>query len=236
MSKQPEIMEEKDVSRRTIAVDGPAAAGKSTVARRLAERLGYRYWDTGAMYRALTLKALRTGVALDDAAALEELAHSTVLTVGTDHGISLDGEDVTSAIRTREVDRAVSRVAGIPAVRRHLVGIQRALAAGGGVVMEGRDVGTVVLPGARPKFFLTASPRERAERRQRELEERGARVCLSELQRDMDRRDRFDQERPVDPLVAAGDAIIVDTSGKSVEQVVDELLDLCGARDREGDG
>jgi cytidylate kinase len=220
-------MVEKDVPRRTIAVDGPAAAGKSTVARRLAERLGYRYWDTGAMYRALTLKALRTGVALDDAGALGDLARGTILSVGTDHRISLDGEDVTCAIRTREVDLAVSRVAGVPEVRRHLVAIQRELAAGGGVVMEGRDVGTVVLPAAQPKFFLTASPRERARRRQRELEERGSRVCLSELERDMNYRDRFDQERAVDPLVPAADAIIVDTSGKSVDQVVDELLDRC---------
>ena len=236
MSKQYQTMEEKDVPRRTIAVDGPAAAGKSTVARRLAERLGYRYWDTGAMYRVLALKALRTGVALDDAAALENLAHGTILSLGSDHRISLDGEDVTSAIRTREVDRAVSRVAGIPEVRRHLVAMQRALAAGGGVAMEGRDVGTVVLPGASPKFFLTASPRERAERRKREFEQRGSRVCLTELERDIAYRDRLDQERAVDPLVAAADAIIVDTSGKSVEQVVDELLDLCGAPVREGDG
>ena len=228
-------MKEIDAPRRTIAVDGPAAAGKSTVARRLAERLDYRYWDTGAMYRALTLKALRTGVSLDDAAALEDLARRTILTMGTDHRISLDGEDVTCAIRTREVDQAVSRVARLPQVRRHLVAIQRALAAGGGVVMEGRDVGTVVLPRADHKFFLTASPRERAQRRQRELEQRGFPIALSELQGDMACRDRLDQERAVDPLVPAADAIIVDTSGKSVEQVVDELLDLCGLKVGRGD-
>jgi len=205
------------------------------VARRLAARLGYRYCDTGAMYRALTLKALRTGISPDDAAALGELARETTLTVEGEHGISLDGEDVSCAIRTREVDRAVSQVASVPEVRRYLVALQRALAAGGGVVMEGRDVGTVVLPRADHKFFLTASPRERAERRQRELEERGCRVSLTELEGDMACRDRFDRQRAVDPLAPATDAIVVDTSGKSVDRVVKELLDLCGLPAREGD-
>lgn len=216
----------------SIAVDGPAAAGKSTVARLLAERLGYRYVDTGAMYRALTLKALECGVAPDDSPALEALARSTVIAVEAGLRTVMDGRDVSEAIRSPEVSRAVSLVAMAPGVRRRMVEAQRSLAAGGGVVMEGRDIGTVVLPLADRKFFLTASSRERAARRHRELQDRGYRVDLAALEAEMALRDRLDSEREADPLTPAGDAVQVDTTGKGIEQVVGELLDLC----RPGDG
>lgn len=217
-----------------ITVDGPAAAGKSTVARLLAERLGYRYADTGAMYRALTLKALERGVDPGDPAALEDLAHATEITVEAGVGTVLDGRVVTRAIRSPAVSRAVSFVAMVPGVRRWMVRAQRALAAGGGVVMEGRDIGTAVLPGAHHKFFLTASLAERAGRRHRELQAGGYRVELAELEAEMALRDRLDSERAVDPLAPAPDAVVVDTTGKTIGQVVEELLQYCQADGGEG--
>lgn len=210
-----------------ITVDGPAAAGKSTVARRLAERLGYRYADTGAMYRALTLKALEQGVDPADPGAVEDLARMTEITADASGETVLDGRVVTRAIRSPEVSRAVSFVAMAPGVRRWMVRAQRTLAAGGGVVMEGRDIGTAVLPDAHHKFFLTAALAERADRRHRELRAGGYAVELADLEAEMALRDRLDSQRAFDPLTVAPDAIVVDTTGKTVEQVVEELLTHC---------
>jgi cytidylate kinase len=198
------------VSRPLIAIDGPAGSGKSTVAGALAARLGLERLDTGAMYRAVTLRALREGVALDDADALGAVARSMSLTVGTQ--VLLDGEDVTAAIRSGEVDAAVSAVAAQPQVRSELVRRQREWwARHGGGVVEGRDIGSVVFPDADLKIFLTADPSERARRR----EVHGAVLA---------RRDDLDSSRELSPLLVPEGAIVVDSTGMTIEQVVDEVL------------
>jgi cytidylate kinase len=211
-------------SRPNVAIDGPAGAGKSTVAKRVARELGFLYIDTGAMYRALTLKALRHGADLDDREALERLA--AVTSVDLAHGadgvltVLLDGEDVTEEIRNPAVSRCVSLVARVPAVRKRLVELQRAMAMEGGVVMEGRDVGTVVLPDASVKVFLTASAGERARRRKEELTAKGYMVEQRQIEEEILERDRLDTSREINPLVPAPDADIIDCSSLTVEQVV----------------
>lgn len=217
-----------------IAMDGPGGAGKSTVARMVAERCGFQYIDTGAMYRAVALKVLRAGPDLGMARAGEiardcDIAFRRV--EGRQH-VWLDGEDVTAALRRPEVERLVPRVAALPEVRDALVAAQRRLGANGGVVMDGRDVGTCVFPDAEFKFFVTASASERAARRYRELRQRGAPVTRQEVERELAERDRLDRERPVAPLVRAPDAIVVDTTGLSVDDVVAQVLSIvagCGA-------
>ncbi|HOV78640.1 MAG TPA: (d)CMP kinase [Bacillota bacterium] len=207
-----------------IAIDGPAGAGKSTVARLLAKELGFLYIDTGAMYRAVTLKALREGVDLTDGDRLAGLAGMTSIDFQPlpdgSLRIFLDGEDVTEEIRTPDVTRNVSLVARIPGVRKHLVELQRKMASGGGVVMEGRDIGTVVLPDARVKIFLTASVQERARRRALELAARGEAVDQHRMEEEISKRDLVDVSRETDPLVPAGDADIIDCSFLPAEQVV----------------
>jgi cytidylate kinase len=205
--------------RAVVTIDGPAGAGKSTVARGLAARLGWRFLDTGAMYRAVAWGALRRGVDLADAAALAGLADaSRVELIGSE--VRLDGEDVTAAIRTPEVARASSRVASVGAVRERLVGWQRAFAESGPTVSEGRDQGTVVFPDAGCKVFLTASPEARAVRRHAELVARGEAVELAQVLRDQGERDERDSRRAVGPLRPAADALIVDTTGMAVEEVI----------------
>lgn len=211
-----------------IAIDGPAGSGKSTVARMLARRLGLLHIDTGAMYRALTLKALRRGTDLQDEKALEDLARETriKLVPGSDGTVRvfLDGEDVTDAIRSPEVSRGVSLVARVPGVREIMVRQQREMAAqGGSVVMEGRDVGTVILPDAHLKVFLTASPEARAKRRQQDLLSQGYRVDLEQLVREIAERDRLDSSRAVAPLVPAHDAWIIDSSELTANEVVEMI-------------
>lgn len=206
-----------------IAIDGPVGSGKSTVARRLATRLGYRYVDTGATYRALAWKALALGVDLRNGAALADLAASIQLRMETGGGevaILLNGEDVTRAIRSPEIDEASSLVAVWPEVRARLVATQRALAGGGGAVVEGRDIGTVVFPDADVKFYLEADLTERAARRHREQVARGAAETLAAVRRDLERRDRRDAGRAASPLRPAADALMIDSSGRSVEEVV----------------
>ena len=216
---------------RTIAIDGPAGAGKSTIGALVAERLGYLFLDTGAMYRAVALAAARKSIDPDDAARLGELAAKVRVMIGPPtkqdgraYNVLLDGGDVTWDIRSADIDRIVSQVARIPAVRDAMVAQQRALAGQGRVVMVGRDIGTVVLPDADRKIFLTASAGERARRREEELATRGERRPRQELLHEILRRDQLDTERAVSPLKAAEDATVVQTDGLSVREALDKVL------------
>ena len=214
----------------TIAIDGPAGAGKSTIARRIAEKLGYLYIDTGAMYRAVALWALRRGVALSDMHRLEQLANEAAIEFAPDDGkVLLNGEDVSDFIRTPEVGDAASEVSRIPAVRRALIAKQREIGERSSVVMEGRDIGSVVFPDATVKIFLDAQPEVRAERRAAESD------LPSELVAEKIReRDRRDQTRAHSPLMQAPDAVYVDTTGMSIQDVEAALLKI--VRDRTSNG
>jgi cytidylate kinase len=203
-----------------VTIDGPAGAGKSSAARALAQRLGFEFLDTGAMYRAVALAALRAGLDLDDQEGLGRLVGSLTLDMPPGR-VVLNGEDVTAAIRTPQVTAATSPVADSKVVRQHLVGLQRAIARGRDMVCEGRDQGTVVFPDAGRKFFLKADPLERARRRQREMEARGEAVDLAALLRAQEERDRRDAGRDLAPMVPAADAIILDSTHLSLVQVVD---------------
>ena len=197
-------------------------SGKSTLARRVAELMGYVYIDTGAMYRSIALKALRRGVSLEAADPLTALAGDTRIDLRARDGgqqVFLDGEDVTSAIRTPEVAQAASKVAVIPGVRRVLVAEQRRAGGQGGVVMEGRDIGSVVFPDAELKIFLTASPEIRAERRWREHQQKGDAIDLARTLEEIRERDRRDREREDSPLVRAKDAVVVDSTAMEPEEV-----------------
>lgn len=211
-----------------IAIDGPAGAGKSTVAKAIAKQLGLFYVDTGAMYRAIAYKALRLNIPLDQEQTVVAMARETEIQL--DHSearkVYCDGEDVTEAIRNPEISRSVSVVAAYPKVRERLVELQRCEAERGGVVMDGRDIGTYVLPQANLKIFLTASLDERAKRRWLELERSGKKLAIEEVEIDMEKRDRLDVEREVSPLVPASDAIILDTTGLTVEDIVGRILAL----------
>lgn len=213
-----------------IAIDGPAGAGKSTVARMVAQKLGLLYIDTGAMYRAITLKALREGIQPENTEALTELAGRTRLELipGIKQQVLMDGEDVTEQVRYPEVCLNVSKVAQVPGVRKILVEQQRRIAAENGVVMDGRDIGTVVLPRAKYKFFLTASPEERARRRASELSAKGYTIDIEKLTREIQERDFIDSNRAVAPLVPAADAIFIDSSSIGIEKVVYMMIDLVG--------
>ena len=205
-----------------ITIDGPAGAGKSTVARALARRLGFRFLDTGAMYRAVALAGKRRGLDWDVPEDLADLARKVDLQVMGEK-IFLDGEDVTEAVRTSEVTAVTRYAADNPAVRAHLVRLQRALAGNDNVVTEGRDQGTVAFPDAECKIFLTASAEERARRRLRDLKSQGEPVTLAQVLAAQERRDREDASRAVGPLTPARDAIDVPTDGLTVDQVVDKL-------------
>jgi cytidylate kinase len=205
-----------------ITIDGPAGAGKSTVARALARRLGFEYLDTGAMFRAVTLAGLRVGINFDDSDSVAALLAELRLEMPPGK-VVLSGADVTDSIRTPEVSAAASRVATNPMVRAHLAGLQRHLAAGRNMVCEGRDQGTVVFPDAACKFFLVADPAERARRRQRELAARGEAVTWEEVLRAQESRDQRDAARAVAPMVPAADAIRVDTTHLTLDEVVARL-------------
>ena len=214
-----------------IAIDGPAASGKSTTARLVAERLGFLHVDTGGMYRAMTLKVLRAGIDPADTQAVGILAGGTSIEIDTRDGrqaILLDGTDVSDAIRTPEVTRAVSQVSAVRPVRELMVREQRRLAAGGGVVLEGRDIGSVVLPGADVKIFLVADALERARRRRRELLASGVDIPEAELEAEIRERDRKDSSRELSPLRKADGAVEVDTSALTVEEQVDRILAVVG--------
>jgi len=211
-----------------VAIDGPAGAGKSTVARRVAELLGYIYIDTGAMYRAVTLAANRAGVGPEQSDKLGMIvSRVNVELLPSDEGqiVLLDGEDVTEAIRSRDVTLRVSQVASHEKVRAKLAAMQRDMAATGGIVMDGRDIGTHVLPDAELKVFLTASVHIRAQRRYEELAE-DQRVPLEQLEAEIAERDRSDEQREVSPLVCAEDAVVVDSSALTIDQVVEIIIDL----------
>ncbi len=221
---------------RTIAIDGPAGAGKSTIGALVAERLGYTFLDTGAMYRALTLAALRRGIDPDDAERLGKLAREARVLIGPPtvrdgraYTVLLDGADVTWDIRAASVDATVSLVARVQAVRDAMVEQQRGLAQRGRVVMVGRDIGTVVLPKAERKIYLTASAAERAKRREEELRSRGEVRPRQELLQEILRRDKLDSERAVAPLKAADDAIVVQTDGLSVGQALEKVVAIATA-------
>ena len=205
-----------------ITIDGPGGAGKSSAARALAKQLGFEFLDTGAMYRAVALAGLRAGIDLRDEAALSHLLMDLRLEMPPGQ-VVLNGEDITGLIRTTEVTSASSRIAESQAVRRHLAGLQRAIATGRDIVCEGRDQGTVVFPDAACKFFLVADPVERARRRQREMEARGEAVDWQEVLRAQEMRDHRDAGRDIAPMVPAADAIVLDSTHQTVEHVVTRM-------------
>src|SRR6202040_4080379 len=216
-----------------IAIDGPVGSGKSTLARRVAELLGYVYVDTGAMYRALALKALRHKISPDAADALVALAQDTRIDLRAEEAgqrVFLDGEDVTQEIRSPEVSQAASKIAVNPGVRKVLVAEQRRAGQQGGVVMEGRDIGSVVFPDAQLKIFLTASPEVRAERRWREHEQKGDHINLQRTLEEIHERDRRDLQRSTSPLVRAADAVVVDSTAMEPEEVARLVVMLAGER------
>ena len=210
-----------------IAIDGPVGSGKSTVARRVAEMLGYTHLDSGAMYRAVGLKALQCGVPLDAPDQLSALADAARIDLVSTDGklrVLLDGEDVTEAIRAPEVSRAASVVAVVPGVRHPMVAEQRRAGAAGGVVMEGRDIGSVVFPHADLKIFLDASPEVRASRRQRELAEKGEPMEFEKVLAEVHERDLRDRGREMSPLVRAADAVVVDNTAMDAEETARAIV------------
>ena len=216
-----------------MAIDGPAGAGKSTVAKAVAKRLGYRYMDTGAMYRALAWKVMRHGADPDDESALGRILENTVVDLGADHTVMLDGVDVSGAIRTPEVGQMASQVSGMKIVRHRMADLQRSMGRSGCIVAEGRDMGTVVFPEAEVKVYLDASPETRARRRFNELAGQGSTLTLEQTLADVMRRDRRDKERTVAPLRKADDAVFIDSTALPVAAVVDRILEEVNLKSNE---
>lgn len=216
-----------------VAIDGPAGAGKSSIAKAAARSLGFIYVDTGALYRAVALAVIRNGIDVDDERAVEELLESIDVSLDFRDGtqsVILNGEDVSEEIRLPEVSAAASTVSAIPAVRTFLFNLQRHIAENSDCLMDGRDIGTVVLPNADLKVFLTASPEERAKRRYEELMEKGNDVDYEQVLSDINKRDYQDTHRKVSPLKAADDAVLLDTTSLSFDEVTDELISLVKER------
>jgi cytidylate kinase len=218
-----------------LAIDGPAGAGKSTVAKRLAKVLGFLYMDTGAMYRALALKVMRQGIDPEDTERVRRILSETRIELAADDGQSrvyLDGVDVSDQVRTPEVSQLASKVSALKVVRERLVELQRGMAAAGGVVAEGRDIGTVVFPNADVKIYLDASPEQRARRRAEEIKGRGGDVSWERTLAETLERDQRDQERAIAPLRKADDAIVIDTTSMEVDQVIGKIQQKVRARMR----
>lgn len=212
-----------------VAIDGPAGAGKSTVAQLAAKELGYTYIDTGAMYRAVAWKVLQQGGEVTDEKILAVIPDIDV-DLSYENGkttVRVDGQDVTGEIRTPEVSHIVSQVAALGPVREKMVDLQRKMAERGGVLMDGRDIATNVLPGADVKIYLTASIAERANRRYKELREKGLAVNLADIEYDIAARDKADMEREISPLVQAEDATLLDTTGMTIPEVVARIIGMC---------
>ena len=212
-----------------ITIDGPSGAGKGTVARAVASKLGYGYVDSGAMYRAVAWKSIRDGAALNDEEAVVSVAEKSHIEVGATR-ITIDGHDVTRQIRTPEIDQAAALVARLPKVRAILVARQHDLGEGGGIVMEGRDIGTVVFPNAEVKVYLDASAEERARRRASDPAHLGGPTVVSEVATLLTERDRLDSTRASSPLSLARDAVVIDTTGKSIREVVGEITGVIHER------
>lgn len=208
-----------------IAIDGPSGAGKGTVARAVAAQLGYRHVDSGAMYRAVGWKALQLAIPFDDEDAVAALARRSSIHVEASR-VTIDNEDVTRQIRTPEIDRAAAAVARLPKVREVLVAQQRAIGGGGGIVMEGRDIGTVVFPRADVKIYLDASAEERARRRAADPAHSGGPSAVAEVATLLTARDESDRTRSASPLYAASDAVVIDTTGKPIELVVRAVIEV----------
>ncbi|MCW9088921.1 MAG: (d)CMP kinase [Gammaproteobacteria bacterium] len=215
-----------------ITVDGPSGVGKGTISQLLARKLGWHFLDSGALYRLTALAALRHGLALDDEAAVANIARNLdvefLTAEGSDVRIFLEKQDVSSDIRTEKAGNSASKVAALPAVREALLQRQRDFAEPPGVIADGRDMGTTVFPQATRKFFLTASPAVRAERRYKQLKEKGLDATLHSLIEEIEQRDERDRSRRASPLRPADDAVIIDTSVKSIDEVLDEVLSHCG--------
>lgn len=211
-----------------IAIDGPAGAGKSTISKIVASRLGIEYIDTGAMYRAVTLKAFRNNIGFGDKDALDMMLINTSIEF-KNRRLIMDGEDVSEEIRLQHISKNVSEVSAVPEVRLRLVELQRKMASNGGVIMDGRDIGTNVLKDARLKVFLTASVEERARRRYTELKDKGLDVSFEGICQDIEARDKYDSSRKVNPLCMAEDAVLLDSTNMSIEQVVDKIIHMAEA-------
>lgn len=216
-----------------IAIDGPAGAGKSTIAKMVAKKLGFIYVDTGAMYRAMGLYFIRKGISPEDEAAISAACRDVSITIryedNTQHVI-LNGEDVSNLIRTEAVGNMTSATSVYPAVRAHLLDLQQNLAANADVLMDGRDIGTCILPDADAKIFLTASTQVRAARRYKELTEKGVTCNLKEIEQDIIERDQRDMNRAIAPLKQAEDAVLLDSSGMSIAEVVGAIIDVAKSR------
>lgn len=217
-----------------IAIDGPAGAGKSTIAKRVAEELNFMYVDTGALYRAVALCAIQKNIEPDDSQRVSEMLSEIKVQLAFNYRfekvVLLDGRDVSSQIRTPEVSMAASKISALPQVRAYLLDLQRDIAKENNVIMDGRDIGTVVLPDAKVKIFLTASPQVRAERRYKELSEKGANVSFDEVLKDVNERDYNDSHRKTAPLKPAEDSVFVDTTDLDFEQSVEKIISIIKER------
>ncbi len=213
-----------------VAIDGPAGAGKSTIAKLVAKEKGYIYVDTGAMYRGLAIHFLKKGIRPEDTEKIAEACGDAEVTIGYEDGVQqiyLNGENITSKLRTEEVGNMASKTSAVPAVREKLLELQRSLAREKDVIMDGRDIGTNILPDADVKVYLTASVETRAKRRYDELQAKGEACSLDEIARDIEERDRRDMEREIAPLKQAEDAVLVDSSDMTIEEVVRAICSLC---------